>query len=485
MREFNMQKINLEIEKLENISRILEPALEKRNELSQEALAYADHFLDNMESDPVYCVNFQNLEEDFTISEEPVAAKQIIKLIKTQVDHPGLNPASGRHLAYIPGGGVFPGAIGDYLAAIFNKYAGLYFASPGGVKLENNLLRWMGDLIGYPASSLGNLTSCGSMANLIGIVTARDAKEIISSKVAKSVIYVTPHVHHSVQKALRIAGLSESKLHIVTVDEEYKMRPEDLEIKINNDLSDGLIPFLAIGSVGTTDTGAVDPICEISSICIKYNLWLHVDASYGGFFILCKEGQKIVQDLHLADSVVLDPHKGLFLPYGLGAILVKDGKYLFNSFHYTADYMQDSLRMRDEISPADLSPELTKHFKGLRLWVPLLFYGLHPFRAALEEKILLAIYFYQKIKGISGFEVGPPPQLSVVIYRYIPRKGDANKFNLKLVEEIQNDGRVFISSTKIGGLVFLRLAVLSFRTHKNHIDLCIEVLREMSGQLDN
>ena len=184
------------------------------------------------------------------------------------------------------------------------------------------------------------------------------------------------------------------------MDEKFRIIPEKIEIAIKQDKRKGLIPWLVIGSAGTTDIGAIDPLKKIGAIAKKYKLWYHIDAAYGGFFILSETGKRKLSGMELSDSLVIDPHKGLFLPYGLGVVLVKNVKFLADSHYYQANYMQDALSANDELSPADLSAELTKHFRGMRLWLPLKIHGLKPFRAALEEKLQLAIYFYEKIKKI-------------------------------------------------------------------------------------
>jgi aromatic-L-amino-acid decarboxylase len=178
-----------------------------------------------------------------------------------------------------------------------------------------------------------------------------------------------------------------------------------------------------------------------------------------------------------SDSIVMDPHKTLFLPYGTGAVLVKDGAQLLASQQYAGAYMQDIPDDIAELSPAELSPEMTKHFRGLRVWLPLKLFGLAPFRAALSEKILLARYFHEQIGQAAGFEVGPIPELSVVTYRYLPERADADAFNERLIQAIQQDGRIFISSTQIEGNFVLRLAISSFRTHLDDIDQALDVLR--------
>ena len=178
-----------------------------------------------------------------------------------------------------------------------------------------------------------------------------------------------------------------------------------------------------------------------------------------------------------ADSVVMDPHKGLFLPYGCGAVLIKDRSLLGKAHYYQANYMQDVAASKDEYSPADHSPELTRPYRGLRLWLPLKLFGIKPFRACLDEKLLLARYFYEEIQKVDGFRVGPAPDLSVVTYRYIPERGDANEFNRRIIEEVHKDGRVFLSSTMLDGKFTLRLAALAFRTHLDTIDTALNVLR--------
>ena len=184
----------------------------------------------------------------------------------------------------------------------------------------------------------------------------------------------------------------------------------------------------------------------------------------------------------MSDSVVIDPHKGLFLPYGLGVVLVKDRRKLQESHYYTANYMQDAANEIEEVSPAEVSPELTKHFRGMRLWLPLKLHGLKPFRACLEEKLLLAKYFYHRISGL-GFETGPEPELSVVTYRYVPEHGDANEFNKRLLEEIVKDGTVFISSTLLNNKFTLRFACLAFRTHLKTVDTLLMLLDQKRNDL--
>ena len=345
--------------------------------------------------------------------------------------------------------------------------------------MENLLIRWMADVIGYPESAGGDLSSGGSIANLTAIVTAREAKGVSSDRIPRSVIYATEQVHHCVGKAIGIAGLKEAQIRRVPMDDRFRMKPEELARQMDLDRADGLAPFLVVASGGTTDTGAVDPIGEIADVAQARDAWFHVDAAYGGFFVLTEEAPAPLRELHRADSVVLDPHKGLFLPYGSGALLVRDRELLYKAHRYDANYMRDTHRSREEPSPADHSPELTRHFRGMRLWLPLQLFGVAPFRACLSEKIWLARYFHEKIQSLPHMEVGPDPELSVCLFRHVPPGKDPDDVNARLIQDIQSDGRVFLSSTHINGSHWLRLAVLAFRTHKSTVDLALEVIREL------
>jgi glutamate/tyrosine decarboxylase-like PLP-dependent enzyme len=473
------------LKELEKISRQLEPTAGQRKAARNKVISYSEDFLKQIETLKAYEYTTDKgiALLDSPVSEKPVGIDEVLDLLKLNVDSQGLNPASGGHLGYIPGGGIYYSALGDYLADVTNRFAGLFFGSPGAVRMENMLIAWLAEILGYPLNSAGNLTSGGSIANLIAIVAARDAKEINSKNTERSVIYLSQQAHHSVQKAIRISGLNECVLRYVTMDAGYRIKCDELENMIQQDRADGLNPFLLIASAGTTDVGAVDPLDKIGDIASRHGLWLHVDAAYGGFFILTEEGRKKFTGIEKSDSISIDPHKGLFLPYGLGAVLVKNISQMKKSHYYLANYMQDALSSTDEPSPADLSPELTKHFRGLRLWLPLKLLGTTPFAACLDEKLLLAKYFYREIQKL-GFETECEPELSVVTYRYIPKTGDPNTFNKRLTEEVQKDGRVFISSTMLNGKFTLRLAILSFRTHLKTIKLTLKILKEKVDLLE-
>jgi len=470
------------LRELERAARPLAPGASRRRALRGAVVASSERFLRKLDTSPAYSeTEHKGLGLlDAPISEHGIAIEAAIERLERDVIGPGGNPASPGYLAYIPGGGLYHSALGDFLAAVSNKYAGVFFAGPGAVRMENLLLRWAADLVGYPAEAGGNIASGGSIANLAAIATARDAHRLRGADYASAVVYLTTQAHHCLEKALRLAGMAETQVRYVTMDERFRMRPDALEAAIAADRARGLRPWLVVAAAGTTDTGAVDPLDAIATVAQRERCWFHVDAAYGGFFLLTAHGRAMLRGIERSDSVVLDPHKSLFLPYGAGMVLARDAQRLAATHGASGHYMQDAIREASEISPADVSPELSKHFRALRMWLPLILVGTRPFQAALDEKLLLARYFHEEVQGL-GFEAGPAPDLSIVTYHWAPPGVDlehANRLNQAIVDGVRRDGRVFISSTMLDGRFTLRMAVVAFRTHRRTIDLALRVLRE-------
>ncbi len=472
-----------QIQQLQRAARTLEPGEDVRKEANALVHEYAEVFLERLLTAKTYILEGKG---DTTLSDtdfsHPNDMGSVIQLLENHMEKPGINTAHGGHLGYIPGGGIYAAALGDYLADVTNKYAGVFYASPGAVRIENALIEWTAKLVGYKDGFGGNITSGGSIANLVAVTTARDAQQLRAKDFHRAVVYTTQQVHHCIDKALIIAGLRECVVRHIDTDARYRMNIDRLQQQIEDDLSAGLLPFMIVANAGSTDVGAIDPIVEIHLTARHYNIWLHIDAAYGGYFLLLDEYKEKMKGIEQADSVVLDPHKGLFLPYGTGIVLVKERHHLQNAFAYEANYMQDTTGITDNISPADVSPELSKHFRGLRMWLPLKLYGEQPFRDCLQEKLLLTRYFREKIAAL-GFEIICEPELTVVAYRYMPDSGDANDFNKRLMETIHADGEIFISSTMLNGMYVLRFACLSFRTHLVHVDKLLAMLQRHRDDL--
>lgn len=471
-----MNSLITQIEALQKISQELNPTFKEREKLNQQVREFANSFIESIENHPAYVKGDPDFNK-LTINSIKKDLVEILNTYNSEVVSKGIKPASGKHLGYVPGGGIYTAALADFLASVTNEYAGMYYASPGAVAIENETLNWMKSVFGFPKNAVGNLTSGGSIANLIALTSARDKHKIKNEKIAKSVLYLSPQAHHCIHKALRIIGLEDVKISILALDEFFKIDTVKLEENIKKDLQNGLNPFMVIATAGTTDTGTIDPLLAIGKIAKENNLWYHIDGAYGGFFILAESKKHLFKGIELADSLVVDPHKGLFLPYGIGAVLIKDKEAVFHSHHYTADYMQDANSANVQINPSDVSPELTKHFRGLRMWLPLQIHGVEPFIASFEEKILLTTYFRNQLSDL-GFKLGPKPDLTISYFWYPSTKIDENMFNKTLVEFIHENGDVFFSTTKINQKFVIRMAILSIRTKKDTIDTAIAMLQK-------
>lgn len=473
-----MESLIKRIEAQEELANQLDLNLLQRQELLEKVAHFANDYLEALPEAKAFAQKGPP-QDVFKIGQSPKTMEEILTIFKEYVAEPGIRASSGQHMGYIPGGGIYASALGDFLAAITNEYAGIAYASPGAVAMENEVLQWLKKLFSFPETAVGNLTSGGSIANLIALTAARDKFRVRNQQILKSVIYLSPQTHHCIQKSLRIIGLEDVIIRFVQLDDHYKMDTVELEKQIQFDKSQGLLPFLVIGSAGTTDVGAIDPLDEIARIAALYKIWFHVDAAYGGFFILTSK-KDLFQGIEKADSLVVDPHKSMFIPYGIGAVLVKDAEAVLHSNHYMANYMQDAFSDDLVKDPANVSPELTKHFRAMRIWMPLQLHGIAPFIANLEEKLLLTIYFRAQLVA-AGFLVGPEPDLSVSYFWY-PFKEDQNAFNKRLLHHIHEDGSVFLSSTQLNEKFVIRIAVLSFRTKIESIDKAMDMINSCLGK---
>lgn len=422
------------------------------------------------------------------IDERPLEGgmTRALELIGASMDA-ALETAGPGYLAYVPGGGLFAAGLADLIADVGNRFTGYSMAAPGWVRLEQDVLDWLMREFGYDTGARGLLTTGSSMANFTALVTARHHHFGDTGDYSRALVYTSTQAHHSIRKALRMAGIPEANLRIVAVDDVFRMDLDDLRRQIEADRHRGLRPFCVIAAAGTTNTGAVDPLAEIATLCRAEDLWLHVDAAYGGGFMLAASGKRRLRGISAADSVCFDPHKGMFLPYGTGCLLVRDGARLAAAHGGEADYLRD-FEGSDVPSPAMLGPELSRPFRGLRLWLPLMLHGAKAFRDALEEKLALAQLCCEgldrRIAAGRALELVARPQLSTVAFRLAREGGeplaDWNDRNIGLLERINARNRAYLSSTLLpvddGEAVTLRVCVMSFRTHRERIDALLEDL---------
>jgi aromatic-L-amino-acid/L-tryptophan decarboxylase len=410
--------------------------------------------------------------------EHAAAAADVLDLLFDRAVPTSFNTAGPGYLAYIPGGGLLHAAVADFIADAVNRYTGLWLPAPGLVQLETNVLRWLCGIVGYPATALGILTSGGSLSNFSAVVTARASR--LGDDFLDGTLYVSDQVHHSVVKAARLAGFSSRNVVVIPSDGRFRMRLDALASAVARDRAAGRRPFLVVGSGGTVNTGAVDDLAGLAALAAREGMWFHVDAAYGGFFALTERGRQTLAGLSRADSITLDPHKGMFLPYGTGALLVRDPAALRAAHATEGSYLPVMQPQAGHVDFCQLSPELSRPFRGLRLWLPLKLAGLAAFRAALDEKLDLARMAADGLAGIHGVEIVAPPELSIVAFRAVRPGLDAeatNLLNRRLLEGVNRRGRVFLTGTTVNGRFLCRVCVLSFRTHADRIAAALEDLR--------
>lgn len=381
-------------------------------------------------------------------------------------------------LSYVQGGGIVHAAVADFISLAVNRYVGYWAASPALAELEAMVIRWFAELVGLPAQSCGGvLTTGGSMANLMAIVAARTDR--LGEDFRRARIYASDQFHHSIEKAALIAGLPRDVLCVVPSDDRQRMQLAPLRAAIAADRCAGRDPLMLVGTGGSTNTGAVDDLTALASIAAEQRLWFHVDAAYGGFFALTERGRRALRGIERADSVVLDPHKSLFLPYGTGAILVRDVETLRRSHELHSEYIEGvSAEGNGTPSFADLSPELSRDFRGLRVWLPLKMLGASTFAAALDEKLELAAWAAEQLQRMRGVELIDSPQLSIVAFRVAGADAAAaDARGREVLEHINRRARVHLSATVVRDRFVLRICILSFRTHRRDVETCLEELR--------
>ncbi|HJQ78102.1 MAG TPA: aminotransferase class V-fold PLP-dependent enzyme [Acidimicrobiia bacterium] len=451
----------------------LEPDRSARSEMTEAVLAYLNDWYDAAATMPAHGLEL-DANELAAFREPPAEEGRSLDSIMADVERAGrdghMHP-SGGHLSYIPNAGLYTGAVANFLAAGLNRYTGVATAAPGFSAIEYGVVDWLCSIFEYGAESSGLLLSGGSMANFTGVVTARNAK--LGDHFTNGVIYVTAHTHHSAAKAARLAGFRNEQVVGVDVDEELRMSPEALESRIIADLAAGREPFLVIASAGTTDTGTVDRLPEIIDVADANDVWVHVDAAYGGFFQLTERGRRALAGIERADSIALDPHKGLSIPFGVGALIVRQESDLVDAHLGRGAYLRDDDSYNGIRDIASLGPELSRPFRGLSVWLPLQLHGVAPFRDALDHSLDLAEHAHRRLSGIAGIDTTWEPDLSIVAFRF-----EDDDRGREALAAVNAERRVHLSPTIIDGRFVLRLAILNRRTTVDHVDHAIDIIEK-------
>src|SRR5215472_7027549 len=326
--------------------------------------------------------------------------------------------AHPRMFGYVQSPGTPVGAFADLLASTLNANLTIWRSAPAPVELERLTIDWIRQILGFPAEAGGLFVSGGSMANLAALAAARQTK---CDSLGRLRVYASSATHFSIIKAAALLGIGRENVQQVTVDERFRMRVDDLVAKVTADLQAGYTPFCVVGNAGTVDTGAVDSLGEIRDIANRFQLWMHVDGSYGAFAILADSARTLFAGMEHADSIALDPHKWLYLPVDVGCVIYRDPEAAHSTFAHEAEYTRMFGEEADEAFVCwDYGPELSRRFRALKVWMLLKGVGLDRLSDAIESNLACARYLESMVQASDDFEMVAPVELSIFCFRYVP-----------------------------------------------------------------
>jgi glutamate/tyrosine decarboxylase-like PLP-dependent enzyme len=386
----------------------------------------------------------------------------------------------------------------DALASAINQNEAAWRNSPSASVIEARVLRWLCELVGYGGEGFGTLTSGGSEANLIGLKCARDKAHAemrdkgVRAASGELIVYASEQAHYSLEKSVDILGLGRKSLRKIEADERFHIRTDLLRQAIESDKEEGNIPCCIAGAAGATSTGIVDPLSDLADIAREYGCWFHVDAAYGGALALSEKYKSLLQGLARADSITIDPHKWMFVPFACGAVLVRDGgRILRDAFDITPEYLSE------ERGGADVEYDFfrygqlgTRRFNALKIWMALKFMGTRGYAEIIERQIELTHYLAARIDELEEFERVGEVETAVCCFRFLPEEirkqgveaRDAMQRNLQ--QRVEHSRQAWVSTTILKGRRAIRVNVNSFLTERRHIDDLIELLlRESAGLL--
>jgi glutamate/tyrosine decarboxylase-like PLP-dependent enzyme len=379
--------------------------------------------------------------------------------------HPGF-------LAYIPSCPTFPALLGDWIASGYNFFAGVWPVAAGPNQIEMTVLEWFRQWMGMPEGSSGLLTSGGSGANLTALVAARHAAVEKGKDIRNLTVYTSAQAHSSVVRAAWIAGIARENVRTVAMDDLFRIDVADLKRAIAEDRANGLEPFVVVASAGTTNTGSVDPLDEIADYTQSESLWLHVDAAYAGFAALSDEGRRMLQGIGRADSLTLDPHKWLFVPFECGCLMVRDPSVLEDAFRIMPEYLKDVQPGEEEVNFADRGEQLTRYSRALKIWMSVSYFGTDAIRSEIDNSFKRARLLESLVNESKDFETLCPAQFGIFCFRANPDgvgSAQLDSLNERINSRVVSNGKFLISSTRLRGNFSLRMCTLGYRTTEEDI----------------
>ncbi|MDQ3908290.1 MAG: aminotransferase class I/II-fold pyridoxal phosphate-dependent enzyme [Acidobacteriota bacterium] len=389
-----------------------------------------------------------------------------------------------RFFAFVPSPSNFVGVLADALAAGMNPFLGSWAVASGPAQIELNVIEWLRGVCGLPETAGGLFVSGGSMANLTALAAARRLR--LADKTEGATIYCSDQTHSSIDRALRVLGFAEDQLRKLATDDQFRLDLSSLRNAVADDRQSGRRPFCVVANAGTTNTGAVDPLVQLSDFCRGQNLWLHVDGAYGAPAMLTEKGRAALGGIGYADSLSLDPHKWLFQPMETGCVLLRDRRDLLRTFHVLPEYLRDVKGGEEETNFRDYGIQLTRSFRALKLWLSLQVFGESGFRNAVRRGIELAELAESQVREREGWEIVSPAQLGIVAFRYAPPSLDdaaRDRLNRALVDALKRGGFAMISSTELRGRTALRLCTINPRTTDEDIRATVGRLCELADEL--
>jgi aromatic-L-amino-acid/L-tryptophan decarboxylase len=408
----------------------------------------------------------------------------------------GRNNGHPRMFGYVQSSGNFAGAVGDFLASALNQNVTSWRSAPSATTIELQVIEWLKALIGVVDQTAGMLVGGGSAANAAGLAAAlRASTDVdISARGVTALpgpprIYASDRVHMSIPKGAAMTGLGRDAVRLIpTID--GRMDVPALTRAIIEDRAAGCHQICVVANAGEVNTGAIDPLDDIAGVCAERRLWLHVDGAYGGFAAAVPRMQRAFAGMQRADSISLDPHKWLFAPLDAGCLLVRDERHLRRAFSQRASYI-DVVADRDmsEFAFWDVSPELSRRFRALKIWLALQVHGARAFVNTIDRNIELAEQLAGLLDASDDFERLAPVPLSIVCFRYLPahlrgREDALNTFNRRLMIELQRGGESYLSNAMLGSTFALRACIVNHRTTVQDLDVLLRDIRGAAARLE-
>ena len=386
-----------------------------------------------------------------------------------------------RFFGYVGSSGLELGVLADALAGSHD--INLAASAAAADLVERQTLRWVGDLVGYPAA-WGTFTSGGMLSNLTALAAARERAQPgsrIDGCDGRGVVYTSAEAHSSVERAVEVLGLGRKALRTIEIDADRRMRPDALAATVDRDVAAGLQPVAVVATAGTTLTGAVDPIRAVAEVCAAHGVWLHVDGAYGLPAAATASARHLFDGLELADSAALDGHKWLFVPKACGVLLVRNRADLEAAFSHDAPYIPE---IEFGEHPVEWTLEYSRPFRALKLWLALRAHGAAAFREAIEHDLELARLVADLVRAADDLELICEPTLSIVPFRRIPSSGDVDAHNRRLVGALQHDGRLYVTGAVVDGSWCLRPCMVNYRTTEDDAHALVDIVREVGRQIE-